>query len=169
LAPQDKSKRVKNCIVVGLVLVAMIVAYFQFFHGKGRPQAGLEPVPAATGRIDLSQLGEPARIKESRSEWSAPGPYHPLDRDIFAPVKKEVREQSQAPTETRMETTAPPLDLALALQGTIVTSSKRLAIINGQFLRLGDSVGEYEIVGIEKNRVLLAQGDRRWELKLGGP
>jgi len=167
LAPQDKSKRVKNFIVVGLVIVAMIIAYFQFFHRKGRPQAGLETVPAASARIDLSQLRESAQIQESKPGWSAPGPYHPLDRDIFAPMKREVPEQAVSPTETQVETTPPPPDLAL--QGTIVTSSKRLAIINGQFLRLGDTVGEFEIVGIEKNRVLLARDDRRWELKLGEP
>jgi len=167
LPGQDKSAQVKNYIVVGLVIVAMIVAYFRFFHGKNRPQPGPEPVPAASAEINLSQLQAAAQMKVSRPEWSVPGPYRPIERDIFAPVKKEVQEQTAASAETQIETTPPPLDLAL--QGTIVTASKRLAIINGQFLRIGDAVGEYEIVGIEKNRVVLGRGDRRWELEMGRP
>lgn len=167
MAPQGKSQQVKNYIVVGLVIVAMIVAYFRFFHGKNRPQAGPEPVPAASAKIDLSQLRESAQIKVSRPEWSPPESYIPIERDIFAPVKKEIQEEDEVPAETQLETAPPPLNLAL--QGTIVTSSKRLAIINGQFLRMGDAVGEYEIVGIEKNRVILSRGDRRWEIEMGAP
>lgn len=54
---------------------------------------------------------------------------------------------------------APPLNVEL--KGTIVGGNEPLALINDKFVRLGEKVGEYQVIGITPSAVHLKAGDHR--------
>lgn len=50
------------------------------------------------------------------------------------------------------------------LHGTILGAERRVALVNGAVLELGDRIGEAELVGIDAGRVILAEDDAELEL-----
>jgi len=161
LMPEKKSERIKMFILILGSVVFVIVGYFQFIHKK--PTA----VKARTSpNTPLSQLVVPAvNIKISqnaRKADPAAGESLPeLIRDIFSPVKSNSADKRSA----ELQQSAIPLS-AMELKGTIVGSGKPLAIINDQFFRIGDWIGEYKVIRIGKKAVLLDSGHNQIELEM---
>jgi IS30 family transposase len=96
-------------------------------------------------------------------------------RDIFAPLKspKKVKSRPTAPLKSRKKARRRPTEQkpsrpppSLKLRGTIVGGQRPIAIINDQFVRIGDWIGEYRVVRIGKTEVLLNSGDRKIELEM---
>ncbi len=56
----------------------------------------------------------------------------------------------------------------LELNGTIVGGNNPVAIINNQFLRTGEWIGGYQVVKIDKYKVLLSSGDYQKVLEVPG-
>jgi len=54
----------------------------------------------------------------------------------------------------------------LSLSGIIWDAQKPLALINGMTVKVGDAVGNYVIVSIEQDKVILNDGAKDFELKL---
>jgi hypothetical protein len=85
-------------------------------------------------------------------------------RDIFAPV--------QLPTDSealiRAEQTPGPSGV-LKLKGTIISGKIPMAIINDKFVRMGERIGEYQIVRINPNEVLLRSGSQEKILQILTP
>lgn len=55
----------------------------------------------------------------------------------------------------------------LALEGIMAgEDGKNFAIINGRVLEVEDSIGQFVVMEIEDNRIVLKQGNRKFELKL---
>ncbi len=46
----------------------------------------------------------------------------------------------------------------MTLKGTIVGGKRPIAIINDRFVRMGDRIGDYQVVEIDKDRVTLRSG-----------
>ncbi|CAK0742002.1 MSHA biogenesis protein MshK [Gammaproteobacteria bacterium] len=61
---------------------------------------------------------------------------------------------------------APVTNDSLALQSILIGSHDRWAIINGQIVKVGDSVSGTRLIRIEGDEVILARGDEREILKL---
>lgn len=60
-------------------------------------------------------------------------------------------------------------DADLHLSSVLISAQRKLAIINGQSLREGQTIPGTQgvvLVGIYPRGVTVAQGERRWELKL---
>ena len=55
---------------------------------------------------------------------------------------------------------------SLNLKGTIVGGERPIAIINDQFLRQGDQIGEFKVVNIGKKEVVLNSDERTLVLRL---
>ncbi|MCP4044258.1 MAG: MSHA biogenesis protein MshK [Gammaproteobacteria bacterium] len=53
-----------------------------------------------------------------------------------------------------------------SLSSILIASGRRLAVINGQLLALGDTIDEARVVSIEKGLVTLYVGDERVKLRL---
>lgn len=50
------------------------------------------------------------------------------------------------------------------LHGTILGSERRIALVNGTVVTLGDRIGDAELIGIEVGRIILAEGGTELEL-----
>jgi hypothetical protein len=83
-------------------------------------------------------------------------------RDIFAPVKMDVRAETQAPTEEAQE----PVP-SFQFGGVIVGGESSLAIINDQFVRLGDWIGDYRVLRIGNKEVVLGSDRKTLVLQFG--
>jgi len=163
--------------VIALALVAAVVAYFRFVH------KGTEPAPPATvaGTPSGQTQFDPNSVKTARSQRlrvSRPALTEPLRRDIrdiFTPAQLPPKPKPvvQPPTPVLskpVEKTAvvalpaPPLNVEL--KGTVVGGNEPLAIINDKFVRLGEKVGDYQVVGITPSAVYLESGKHRKVLQV---
>jgi len=54
----------------------------------------------------------------------------------------------------------------LNLRGIIYSEKDPVAIINGEVVERGDSIGEYLVLEIERKKVILKKGDQEFILKL---
>lgn len=158
--PRKSVTRPKIYLIIGLSIVFVVVAYFRFFHKK-RP---ISRVPAGSNaalvRLDVPQIQIPnledaesrkAPVKESMS---------PVIRDIFAaPATPESETEIPEPEPSKQAQ-------SLELKGTILGGEKAMAIINDKFVRTGDCIGEYRVVRIAKDEVLLSSDTHKMILKV---
>jgi len=77
--------------------------------------------------------------------------------------------------QTLVDPTRPPAGFANgpgeaytgpALQSILISSSRRIAIISGKTVKVGDKVGEAQVVSIAENEVVLRTGKDKQVLKL---
>jgi len=165
----QRGEKIKLCLVIGLALVAAVVAYFRFIHKANGtaakiaqsppPQAKLDPAPVKTTRLQRSRA-----FRQPLTE--------PLDmdiRDIFTPL--QLPKKPEPPIQSRPFTQSKPVEkvpvvappalappLNVELKGTLVGGNAPLAIINDKFVRLGEKVGDYQVVGITPTAVYLKAG-----------
>lgn len=170
-----KGEQIKVYIIIGLALVAAIVGYFRFIHKKPTRDADRTSSTVPIARSDVPQV----EIKDTRNaRWREPPVNEPLPvvlRDIFVPLKspKKVKSRPTAPLKSpkkvqrRRTEQKPSKPLpSLKLSATIVGGERPIAIINDQFVRIGDWIGEYKVVRIGKKEVLLDSGKRKIELEM---
>ena len=115
--------------------------------GAGASASGSPPEPAAPGIVR-------ARRREDRAEPAAPG------------VGSRGRDQGGPPRAGRKE--LPPTPFDAALETILYAADRKLAIIDGRIVQLGDLVRGARVIEITQTAVLLRdeQGRRR-ELALG--
>lgn len=149
----DKQK--KQLIMVGVLLIVLIFAVMSSMKKKpantaefkAGPSAGIAPKlqapagPVAAPKPEEKKLN--AQLERAKGAWS---------RDPFvAPSEKEYQ----------MGT--------LQLKGISFDKTKGgFAFINNDIVKKGDTIGEYEVVDIEKNRVLLKKGNQSFYLAFPG-
>ena len=162
-----KSDKIKIYITLGLAVMLLISAYFRIIRPRtkgtanataSRPSAPVVQIPKVN--TDTPQQIETPRKKEKIKKKQNPiYSMSSMVRDIFAepavpvPVKEEKEEEKPS---------LPPS----TLKGTIVGGENPVAIINGKFLRMGDWIGDYQVVRIDKNEVLLSAGNHEVVLEV---
>jgi hypothetical protein len=158
---EKKSERVKICLIVGLSIVLLVVVYFRFFHKKTthaavpvRYKASIVPLAVPQVDLPLSQKGEGPK-REGRAEARV------LPRDIFEPAKAP----PQRETQLRPQEPARPT-MSLTLKGTITGGENPIAVINDKFVYAGDRIGDYEVVAIGKDEVVLTSDTHSIVLKV---
>ena len=122
------------------------------------------PTVVATAPLDVSKidikLPEKTMGDKSLFDESA----RPFVRDIFGPLKWPEKKKEITPPEPE-----PPKPLpVLTLRGTIVEGEKAIAIINDQFVRPGDWIGEFRVVRIGRDKVFLSSVSRQMVLDIYG-
>ncbi len=158
---EKKSDRIKIYIVIGLALVMVVLCYFRFIHKKATPDKGHTPFTRPVARLDVPA---PETKNLKNDYWykrSMDESLRTLKRDIFAPLKflKETENWSVASRSPKPAST-------LKLRGTIVGGGNPIAIINDQFVRIGDWIDEYKLVKIGKKEVLLASGNKKIKVEM---
>jgi hypothetical protein len=149
--PTQKSKKVKLYIVIGLLVVAVIVAYFRFIHKKNGADADIASLSHKEARFDVSHLEKTKNKKNIRKLRVPVNECLSINiRDIFSPVQLPAESASLIQTDKTPE----PIGI-LELKGIIIGGKKPMAIINDKFVRTGEKIGEYQIVKIDPNEVLL--------------
>jgi len=148
---QTKGERIKLYVVIALAVLMLIVAYFRFFHKKGGAVEAPPESATVVNQIVVPQVAMKISRKNlsgASSNTAATRPFRAVSRDIFTPLERPARTGDQTVEQTRT--------LSLKLEGIIVGAGKPLAIINDQFVGLGDRIGEFVVIGIEKQAVRLS-------------
>ncbi len=145
----------------------VVLCYFRFIHKKGtrgekktsyNPLVSELNVPEVKTRIMKTNYWR----KQSQDE-SLPT----LKRDIFVNVKSlnnaenEFLKSSSGKSESGIVTiSSSQFDPGMELTGTIVGGQNPIAIINDQFVRVGDLINEYKLVRIKKKEVIFDMDGR---------
>lgn len=161
-----KSEQIKIYVTLGLALVLVVSGYFRVIRprtkGTANATASLPAAPAV--QIPKVQVETPQRIetpatnKKTKKKQSAIESMSSMVRDIF--VEPVVPKPDDAKEEKK-----PSLPPSI-LKGTIVGGENPIAIINGKFFRTGDWIGDFQLVRIDKNEVLLSSGNHEIVLEV---
>lgn len=158
----NNSQKAKMYLIFVLLIVLVVVIYFRFF----RKRAGYAAYPAgsqvAVAPLEVPQLHIPD-LKTVRSSPSpVSGPTAALLRDIFTPSQSPLINELIKPHAGQPSRQA----ATLKLKGTIVGGDKAIAVINDQFVKTGDWLGEYRVVKIGKQEVVLNRGSQKMKLTI---
>ena len=159
--PGKTGERIKIYVVIVLVVVFVILGYFQLFHNKADVEAkSIAPVESEP-ELDLSSIETTIKSRLQMSEAPSFEPFQPIARDIFTSLKslnkaKVPKKQNQKPKPL------PPL----RLKGTIVEVDRSIAIVNDRYLRIGDLIHGFKVVRIGKKEILLVSGQRQLALEM---
>ena len=170
--PTKRSEKVKQYLVIALAVIAALVAYFSFFRsGKDTPvKAAARPRPEA--KVDLKKIEIPRLQGPKTIRIPSDALLNFKIRDIFAaaalPPEPEV-EKKQKPAEKKNTGQKAAPTIRLDLQGTIIGGNNPLAIINNQFLGVGEKIGDYQIVAIAPNTVHLKAGRHQKVIRVLNP
>lgn len=151
-----KNIRIKIIIIIILSIIFMLVAYFRFFHNKPisvtnnmvtTPSAETLKVPPANP-VDT----ETKKIKEAPG--GAVSVSGMVTRNIFMPANtSRAGEESTLQTSEKAEEKTLP---GFKLSGVIADKKAAIAVINGKFLKKGDSIEGYQVVRIGDKTVTLS-------------
>jgi len=170
-----QNEKVKLYMVLGLAVVAMVVAYFQFFNPKDEEAmvinepavVSIKPAVASSKPVAKSMSYKIEPQEEIQQQISGhPGEQKRLFlltdmRDVFEapPIPPELKRKAMAEGRDKtVSTKVIPEDIPLTLSGTIVGGSKPMAIINETFVKLGEKIDIFKVVRIEVNKVVLKSG-----------
>jgi hypothetical protein len=169
---EQKSEQIKIYMIVGLLLVAGIVAYFRFIHKSAPRGAEDNLATVAAAPLDVPKVEKRAIQNSRKNIVTTNEPLRTSIRDIFAPLigsPKKVKNRPMRPRRPRPEFSTPKLSKPpsnLKLMGVIFGGGDPVAIINGQFVRTGERIDKYKVVRIGEKEVLLRSGNKTAELKL---
>jgi len=154
-------ERIQIYVVIVLAVIFVTLGYFQLFHQKAGVEAkSIAPLKSEPGP-DISGIETTIKSRAHVSETPSFEPFQPIARDIFTSLKslkkaKVPKKQNQKPQPL------PPLKL----KGTIVEDDRSIAIVNDQYLRIGDLIHGFKVVRIGKKEVLLDSGQRQLALEM---
>ncbi len=171
--PEKKNERIKIYITIGLALIMAVLCYFRFIHKKGTRDEKKIPYNPSVAELDVPKV----KTKMMKTNYWRKQPQDEslpkLERDIFVNVnslnnaKNEFLKSSSEKTESGIVTIrSPQLDPGLELTGTIVGGENPIAIINDQFVRVGDLIDEYKLVSIKKEEVILDMDGRTIKVEM---
>lgn len=157
MAPR-KNEKIKLYIVIGLAIVAAIVAYFRFVYTKTGADADI--AGHAPGEVKFVvppiKKTKPGRQPQTR-KMPVNTPFCMAIRDIFMPAPLPVEPKPIDPIITPVEPSPAPIGV-LELKGTIIGGKAPMAVINNKFVRMGEKIDAYQIVKIDSNEVILRSG-----------
>lgn len=158
----NKKEKVKIYVTIGLAIVLVLSGYFRLIHGKTKAQTPyIPPSQKVGGSLSIPRV-ESKMLQKTRSMASVDKYLNAGIRDIFAePLKPIIPKEEPEPVveEPIAEEPKPPPPPPGMLKGTIVGGENPIAIIDDQFVHLGDWIGEYQVVKIAKREVHLNSGE----------
>ncbi len=140
-------------ILIGVLsVIFVLVAYVRFFspagrHGTGSPAAS----PAGSPAVAAAPGGGPGQ--NAVPLGNVLRPQETITRDIFSPPGSErASGRSKASLEGPADLMPQP---SFKLSGVIGDQGAAVAVINGKFLKKGDWIEEYQVIGIDDSKVVL--------------
>lgn len=152
----------KRGLVIGLVVLGLALGlWFGYLASVIPPAARLAGVPVsappAAGEVSPRLAPPPPHAR------AAPGPAAVTAPEIAPPgVAGSASPASPAGGKGPGEETAPLLDLS----GIIYDPVNPMAIINGRFVGIGDSVGDARVLGIGRESIRISSGGAERTLRL---
>ena len=181
---EKKKERIKIYITIGLAVVLVISGYFRLIHAKTK-RSVTTPAPQPS----LASINIPKIQTKPQQETKQPEPVRSDDlksvlqqvikqpesdrfdvlqsaiRDIFAEPVRPAKPAKPLPEENQVEEKPKPPP-PMTLKGTIVGGKRPIAIINDRFVRMGDRIGDYQVVEIDKDKVKLSSGNNEIVLEV---
>jgi len=154
-------------VVVVLAVALVVNGYFRIVRGKTDSAPGSPPVPAqqtpAVQEVPGINIG-PAKTGPGKKSFqpSLNADLFAAARNIFAPMVVPQKAQPPALPEPEKEKPVPQFKL----RGTIVGGKNPIAIIDNEFVRTGDWIGDFQVVMIGKKTVELVSGDKAITLEI---
>jgi len=159
--PGKTGQQIQIYVVIVLAVVFVILGYFQLFHEKADVEAKTITPVESDPEPDLNSIQ--TTIKSRSHADAAPSfePFQPIARDVFTSLKS-LKKEKVPKRQTEKPEPLPPL----RLKGTIVEGDRAIAIVNDQYLRIGDLIHGFKVVRIGKNVVLLDSDRRQLALEM---
>jgi len=154
-----KVKKLHLQLAIGVLALAVLWSFWSIIRGPARPtplaaDAGQTPLLAAdrpgparstVQRIDPASIQAPPAIEGAAGSSSARDPF------LFG---DEVREVKEAPIALGAEP---------VVRSILFSASRRLALIENRIVHVGDQVGDFRVIQIERDAVTFVapNGERR--------
>ena len=135
-------KKLVQKIILAVLAVIFIISLFRFLSGQGKNPSREKTVPVATA--------------------SLPG-------QGVKPLAREDANWGRCPFSGRVyiSSSASAKNIDLKLTGILWEENKASALINNAIFKEGDEIGSYILFKIKKNSVIVSDGNKEIELKLG--
>jgi hypothetical protein len=159
--PEKKLKQTKIYLSVALSIVLVIAVYVRFVHKKTTHAAVPVQYKARCIRLAIPQGQVPNVFGGKRSELGVHELGRFIPRDIFEPAKAPPQRETQSRPEEPLRST-----MSLKLKGTITGGENPIAVINDKFVYAGDRIGDYEVISIGKDEVVLTSDTHSMVLKV---
>ena len=171
---EKKNEQKKIYIAIGLALIMAVLCYFRFIHKKGTGTRDEMKIPynPLAAELDIPEINTKMMKTDNWRRQHQEEPFPTLKRDIFVNVKSlnnaknELSKSSPEESESGSVTDRSQLDPGLELTGTIVGGENPIAIINDQFVKVGDLIDEYKLVRIGKKEVILDMDGRTVKVEM---
>ena len=147
----ERKKIIQLAATVVLVVILLLAVNNAIrASGKRKHRAAVKAasLPGA-GPASVDTAGKPLYQIQEEEAGAAD-----LKKDPFAPL---VKEEKKAPAPAPV----------ITLTGILWDKDKPLAIINNRVVKIGDTAGGSRVVEIKENSVILNDGTKDFELKLG--
>ena len=161
--PDPRSEKIKLYIVIVLVIVSAVVAYFRFFYKKAAPQAKPSPAAVAPGPFKMPAIQIKDALARRRQTMPKDELAHAIIRDIFEPSKSLEKSRPMLPGQNPDMPEAVP---SFRLKGTIMGGGSPVAFVNDQFVRPGEQIDGFKVIRISENEILLDSGEKEIRLEL---
>ena len=143
----DKKKL--EIIITSVLILVFILAFANSFKSirkrikpKEAPQAQAQARPAALSQTAAVSQGPTPAKEEEKLVWGR----DPFSGKVYSSTERAIN---------------------LSLSGILWDSKNPQALINSEIVRVGDTLGNYTVIGITKDRVILNDGTKDFELILG--
>ncbi len=170
---EKKKEQIKIYITIGLALILAVLSYFRFIYKKGvlDEEINLHNLPVAA--LDVPEVKTKTVKTNYWSKQTQDKSLSTLRRDIFVNMKS-INDVGDGFLEDSLKTNersfvainTPQLNPEMELMGTIVGGGNPIAIINDQFVRVGDLIDEYKLVSIGKREVVLNMDGREVKVEM---
>lgn len=159
--PAGPSRQQVQLVLLGLLLsIAAVVAFIQFGPGDASMAraSAVQPVSGdrAAAQVRSSSIREaqpPAARRELEVTWPVAVSRDPFVWAALRPAEVRMAQQpTSGPDRHAIERQA---RATLSLQGIMIDKIAR-ALVNGQLVERGSSIGAYEVMAIEPRAVVVA-------------
>jgi hypothetical protein len=147
---EKKLERTKIYLSVALSIVLVTVVCIRFVYKKTTHAALPVPCKAKCDQLPIPEVQVPDVQAGKRSEEGVGEFGCLIPRDIFEPAKVPPQRKTESQPEEPLRPT-----IALRLKGTITGGENSIAVINDKFVHAGDRIGDYEVISIGKDEVVL--------------
>lgn len=152
------NKQQKEIIITSILVVIFIIVLIIQFKPKPRPKPK-PPAAKTAAKPPLAAVPPKPPVKKE--------PTTSLDKKILKLQEEQAQADWGRDPFFRVAKKEHYLGAALHLKGVSLAKGKRpYAFINDLIVTVGDTIGDYVVVKIEKNRVLLKRGVEKFYIAL---
>jgi hypothetical protein len=130
-------------------------------EAQSRPFLSMEEIERqARNPVDLSVKSGPP----TRRDWPDRDPFQAARQHV--PVLTEHTHSAESSVKPPLETESPPPDPSFKVSATLIEEDRRIALVNGVPKKIGAAVGNWRIVAIEPDYVVVQTpgGERKVEI-----